>query len=61
MAFKGIVNWNTINIHLAAYFGLKESMSALLDKNANVVSTDKYCRTPLSLAAVNGHEGEAAA
>jgi len=27
-----------INIHLAAYFGLQESMSALLDKNANVES-----------------------
>ena len=45
-----------IGIHLAAYFGLQESMSALLDKNADVESMDRYYRTPLSLAAENGHE-----
>jgi ankyrin repeat protein len=45
-----------IGIHLAAYFGLEESMSALLHKNTNIESTDGYNRTPLSWASSNGHE-----
>ena len=45
-----------IGIHLAAYFGLQESMSALLDKNADIESKDRSGRTPLSWAAENGHE-----
>jgi ankyrin repeat protein len=43
-------------IQLAAYFGLRESVSTLLDKNANVESKDMEHRTPLSWAAENGHE-----
>jgi Ankyrin repeats (3 copies)/Ankyrin repeats (many copies) len=42
--------------HLAAYFGLVQSMSALLDKGVEVESKDKSHRTPLSWAAENGHE-----
>ena len=42
-----------VGIHLAAYFGL---VTTLLDKNANVDSKDTKYRTPLSLAAENGHE-----
>ena len=45
-----------IDIHLAAYFGLEESMLTLLHKNANVESKDTSDRTPLSWAAENGHE-----
>jgi ankyrin repeat protein len=46
-----------IGIHLAAYFGLQESMSALLDKNADIESKDDfYGRTPLRWAAEKGHE-----
>ena len=59
MAYRGSVDRHTINIHLAAYFGLKESMSDLLLKKANVESEDGDCRTPLSLAAENGHEAAA--
>ena len=43
-------------IHLAAYFGLEESISALLDKNANVESRDQEGWTPLTWAAWKGHE-----
>ena len=46
----------TRGIQLAAYFGLRESVSTLLDKNANVESKDMEHRTPLSWAAENGHE-----
>ena len=45
-----------VGIHLAAYFGLQESMSALLDMNANIESKDIEHRTPLSWASENGHE-----
>jgi ankyrin repeat protein len=43
-------------LHLTAYFGLGRSMSALLDKNANIETKDESGRTPLSLAAGNGHD-----
>ena len=46
-----------IGIHLAAYFGLQESMSALLDKKADIEFEHYfYGQTPLSRAAGNGHE-----
>jgi ankyrin repeat protein len=48
-----------IDIHLAAYFVLEESISALLDKNVNVESVDDSGQTSLSWAAGNGHEGVA--
>jgi hypothetical protein len=43
-------------IHLAAYFGLWKSMSALLERLHGVDPEDKGGRTPLSWAAGNGHE-----
>jgi hypothetical protein len=43
-------------VHLAAYFGLKEAMIALLKNEHDLDSKDTYSRTPLSYAAGNGHE-----
>jgi ankyrin repeat protein len=43
-------------LHLAAYFGLWKSTSALLERFRQVNAEDRYGRTPLSLAAENGHE-----
>jgi hypothetical protein len=43
-------------VHVAAYFGLREAMMALLKGRYNLDSKDSYGRTPLSLAAENGHE-----
>ena len=43
-------------VHLAAYFGLWKSMSALLERPHDVNAEDKDGRTPLSWAAGNGHE-----
>jgi hypothetical protein len=42
--------------HLAAYFGLKEAMVALLKNGHHLDCKDTYNRTPLSRAAENGHE-----
>ncbi|KAN0079520.1 hypothetical protein V8E54_004734 [Elaphomyces granulatus] len=61
MMYTEDVLWQMKGIHLAAYFGLQESMSALLDKNADVESKNcdlskGICRTPLLWAAENGHE-----
>ncbi|KAN0069147.1 hypothetical protein V8E54_012776, partial [Elaphomyces granulatus] len=42
--------------HLAAYFGLGKTMSALLEKLQDVNQEDKDGRTPLSWAAGNGHD-----
>jgi hypothetical protein len=43
-------------VHLAAYFGLKEAMMASLKNGHGLDSKDTYGRTPLLLAAENGHE-----
>jgi ankyrin repeat protein len=43
-------------VHLAAYFGLREAIIALLEKGHDPSSTDTWGRTPLSWAARNGHE-----
>jgi hypothetical protein len=43
-------------VHLAAYFGLKETIMALLKNGCNPNSKDTYGRTPLLWAAMNGHE-----
>jgi ankyrin repeat protein len=43
-------------VHLAAFFGLKETMVSLLDSGNHPNSKDTYDRTPLSLAASSGHE-----
>jgi ankyrin repeat protein len=43
-------------VHLAAYFGLKEAMIALLKNEHDLDSKDTYSQTPLSYAAGNGHE-----
>ncbi|KLJ13510.1 hypothetical protein EMPG_11549 [Blastomyces silverae] len=43
-------------LHLAAYFGLEKSTSALLERNASTESKDLFSLTPLALAAMNGHE-----
>src|SRR2546423_1947542 len=42
--------------HLAAYFGLEEVMTVLLNNEHHPDSKDSYDRTPLSRAARNGHE-----
>src|SRR4051812_24915522 len=42
-------------LHLAAYFGLENVTSFLLNSNVPE-SRDSYSRTPLSWAAENGHE-----
>jgi Ankyrin repeats (3 copies) len=44
-------------VHVAAYFGLKEAIAALLTKDGvDPDSKNSYGRTPLSWAAENGHE-----
>jgi hypothetical protein len=43
-------------VHLAAFFGLKEAMVALLKNGHHLDCKDTYRRTPLYLAAGNGHE-----
>ncbi|OBT62104.1 hypothetical protein VE03_09005 [Pseudogymnoascus sp. 23342-1-I1] len=45
-----------IGIHLAAYFGLKNVMAALLKKGHHPDSKAAHGATPLSLAAAYGHE-----
>ena len=45
-----------IGVHLAAYFGLKEAMIALLKNRYDLDSKDTHGRTPLSYAAESGHE-----
>jgi ankyrin repeat protein len=42
--------------YLAAYFGLREAMVALLKNGYNPGFQDTHDRTPLSWAAGNGHE-----
>ena len=42
-------------LHMAAYYGLKESVS-LLASNWKIDERDGYERTPLSYATENGHE-----
>ena len=43
-------------VHLAAYFGLKEVLTALLENGHDLDSKDSYGQTPLSWAAGNGHD-----
>ncbi|GAM42216.1 hypothetical protein TCE0_043f15975 [Talaromyces pinophilus] len=43
-------------MHLAAYFGLSKSTSALLEISPDADAKDYFGRTPLSWAAENGHE-----
>ena len=43
-------------MHLAAYFGLREAIVALLERAHDPNSKDSYDRTPLLWAALNGHE-----
>ena len=45
-----------IGVHLAAYFGLREVMEALLQNGHELNAKDSYYQTPLSWAAKNGHE-----
>jgi ankyrin repeat protein len=47
---------NRTGLHLAAYFGLAEIAKVLLQRFDMHDSVDTYGRTPLSLAAENGHE-----
>ena len=44
-----------IGIHLAAYFGVLKVVQLLLSSNS-LESIDSYGKTPLSYAAMNGHE-----
>ena len=46
----------TTGVHFAAYFGLSETMIALLKNGHNPDVKDTFGRTPLSWAAENGHE-----
>ncbi|KAI9765690.1 MAG: hypothetical protein M1840_007248 [Geoglossum simile] len=43
-------------LHIAAYFGIKESMKTLLGRQLPDLK-DSYGRTALSWAAINGHDG----
>jgi len=43
-------------VHLAAYFGLKEVMIALLENRHDPDLKDTYGQTPLSWAIENGHK-----
>jgi hypothetical protein len=43
-------------VHLAAYFGLREAIMALLKSGHDLDVKDTYNQTPLSWAARNGHE-----
>ena len=43
-------------VHLAAYFGLKEAMTALLKSGYDLDPKDSYTRTPLQWAVIKGHE-----
>lgn len=45
-----------IGLHLAAYFGVTGVITALLNNRHHVNIKDGWDRTPLSLAAENGHE-----
>jgi ankyrin repeat protein len=45
-----------IGVHLAAYFGLREAIAALLKNGHELNAKDSYGQTPLSWAAGNGHE-----
>jgi ankyrin repeat protein len=47
---------NTTGLHLAACFGLKEAVSALLELNHDPNLKDTYSRTPLWWASREGHE-----
>ncbi|KAH7182225.1 ankyrin repeat-containing domain protein, partial [Fusarium sp. MPI-SDFR-AT-0072] len=48
--------WQTTGLHLAAYFGIKEAVDALIQHGSDISSRDWRDRTPLSWAAENGHE-----
>ena len=43
-------------LHMASYFGLRESVESLLASNWEIDEHDSYSQTPLSWAAENGHE-----
>lgn len=43
-------------IHLAAWFGVKEAIKAILSKSVDVDAKDSAGRTPLVLAAKHGHD-----
>ncbi len=45
-----------IGVHLAAYFGLGEAITALLKNGNDPNVKDSNGRTPLSWTAINGHE-----
>jgi len=44
-------------LHLAAYFGVQEALSALLNNTVEADAKNTKRQTPLSYAASNGHEG----
>ncbi|KAL4779153.1 hypothetical protein BJX76DRAFT_365505 [Aspergillus varians] len=44
-------------LHLASYFGLKSTVSMLIDRGCSVDSVDSAGRSPLSWAAEEGHVG----
>jgi ankyrin repeat protein len=43
-------------VHVAAHFGLKEAMAALLNNGHDLNLRDTYGRTPLLISAAEGHE-----
>lgn len=43
-------------LHLTAYFGVKEAIGILFKMRVYTNLKDKYDRTPLSYAAMNGYE-----
>jgi ankyrin repeat protein len=55
-SYSQILPRHMAGVHLAAYFGLRETMVALLEIRYEPNLKDDYGRTALSLAAENGHE-----
>jgi ankyrin repeat protein len=53
------VSKNMTGVHLAAYYGLTETIAALLEKGHDPNAKDVYGRTPLWFAAANGHQAAA--
>jgi len=54
--YSGRVPKQMIGVHLAAYFGLREAMTALLKNGNDLDVKDTTGRTPLLWAAKKGHE-----
>ena len=55
-SYSQVIPKNMTGAHLAAYFGLRNVMLALLKNGHDLDLSDTFCRTPLLLAAESGHK-----